>query len=563
MSKHLKGATRFGPVAATVTGVVVVAYLNWGFLTSGLRRYQGSDGDGRLTTWITSHWWEPFQFSTNFRDMGIFFPVPSTLGYSDTLFITGVVTYPLGQLGLETPVILQLFYVALAGLGYACAVLFMRRGPGASWWISILTACLVVAPSGLVTAAVHPQLLYWQLFPVIMLMALALSPRKPLRMRVVSAAGLGLIIGALTYSAPSIGWLLIASLIMATLLIVIASFVDHSFSLRQVTSTAWPALMAFLALLLWTPLLLATYLPTLMTAGDRIAEDYERFVLLPADIVTVGPGNVVWGVSHSLLGDSSPAMRVGEAGFGPTPILLLLCLLAFVVASIRLRSSTPWSRIGWACLGVGFILLLMPVQFGDFLLWEWLWHIPGATSTRAIGRIHLAAALWMAMGLGIMVSQWQAKKQWTWRGIVTGSLIGLVLLAEQIGIVSPQQHDAERNQLLANVGPPPADCESFLLTSSLLPQDSSVVSSVDAQVVGRLWALPTWNGYSGAAPKGWGLIPQTEMYWADAGYWKDSYRLDNPCGLDLENLRWVSADIMGNRIDTARRAWLVANGSQL
>lgn len=99
-------------------------------------------------------------------------------------------------------------------------------------------------------------------------------------------------------------------------------------------------------------------------------------------------------------------------------------------------------------------------------------------------------------------------------------------------------------QQLQALPTPPAECRSFLLTSTLEPpqgRSGFLAATTQAVFVSQEVRLPTWNGYPGF-PAGWNMryVGRPE-YKQNAEEWGKRYGLlDSACGLDLAGRSWLS-----------------------
>ena len=532
--------------AAVMVGMLVIAYVYRDYLFASPQLLQGDPRDGRLTALINSHWWAPFQFSSNWRDLGLFFPVPSTLGYSDTFFATGVLTIPLGLLGVSYGVAFQLGLITLTGVGYASTVALMRIGPRAPWWLAITTGVFVSASSGMMHAGYHPQLLFIQLAPLSWLfLLLALRSRRPLT-RLVCAFFSGFTLGLMLYSSFPTGWMLIVSSVVVAVILMGSSTV-RSTLLRHPKSTVSVLAASVVGLTVWTIPTLATYLPTLLTAGDRSAKDYAPYILEPSELLNASR-RTLWGLPFA------DQIRE-ESGYGITALMGAAGIAALIAVVLLRKRRGAWPVMGGTLIVVGIITMLVPISWNGWSVWDSVYVVPGASSIRAVGRVALVASIFVPVGLGILVTTWTPMRG-SARWLVAATFA--VLLLEQVAPTT-QLHTAAREEQLRQVSPPSYECPSFLLMSAASPDTNPDPLAVDAFTVARSLGIPTWNGYSGAIPKSFALWANDPDYWANAWWWQASYGLASPCGFDAATLTWVTPQAVQQRIDDERRRWLEEN----
>jgi hypothetical protein len=552
-------AVPWGPLISIALAAVSTGYFYRGFFGSGFQLFQGDNQDGRLTAWISSHWWNPFLFSDNWRDLGIFFPIPSTLGFSDTFLITGVLSAPLGWMGFSSSVGFQWALIFVSLTGYVSAVVLFRVGPRASWPIANLGAFSLVFANGLIAGSSHPQLILWQWAPLVVLLLLWAARAHTRLGKFGWGLSAGVVIGALTYSAFLVGWLLVIGLALIFLLCLPLIWA-RGLLLGFVRRLWIVAASLALGIVSWVPALIATYLWVLQQTGGRSLESVMLFALDPREIFNITDTNLLWGRAvPSLVGEGNIS-SASEVSFQPTYVLILAGVAVVIAVGRRLRVTGPWQLLAFSSALAGLITLWWPVNFGDLFIWELTSQLPGSSATRAIGRVNLLSASLLCFGVFVCLAVWRQATRSRIEIAVILSVAALIAF-EQVNSVIMQRHDSRRIDDLAAIGPPPSECSSFLVTKGKLPAEFFPLVQVDAGLVARMHAVPTWNGYSGAEPSGYGLqVWDSPMYWADAGYWRDSFGLADPCGLDLEQGVWVSAEITGARIEEARSAWLSGKG---
>lgn len=544
-SKIWSPNTWVGRIAAGLVGLLGVIYFYRDFFTSGFLLGQGDNGDGRLTQVIAAHWAKPWQFPGGFTDIGIFFPLGKGLMYSDTMLVFGLFGAPLQWLGVNPSIAFQWSLIAVSLLGYTASVILMRWGARAAWPLAITTGLVVTFSNGLFVSSNHPQLLAYNLLPVIALLVLTSArATNPLRMAVASVAA-GATFGLTLYSAFYIGWMaFLASVFVIPLWFVIVR--DRSLLIRLSGPRGLRILALATGFIPFAVLMVLTYAPLIGVNTPRPLEDARYFALRLPELLGVSPTNAVWStVLEALVGP----LRDEEFGMAPTPMVILVAgvLLVMALVSRSLRHQT-WLGLGVACTLVGFGLWLLPVDWGGFFPWTAVYQLPGAGAIRAIGRIELIAGGLLVWGAALIANAlWKRAS----RGVGAQVLAVLLLLAvvvEQANVGDRQEVDLNSVQAIREIPDPPKYCSSFALLPPFNP-DRPYDSQTDAALIAQEFGIPTWNGQSGGFPPGWTLYPMDnpDGYMRLLQEYPERYGVDRGCLLHLPTREWIPFELARER----------------
>lgn len=530
---------------AVAAGLASVVYFYRGFFQRGFELVQGNFFDGRLTSAISQHWADPWQFGS-ILDTGIFYPFGQGLMYSDTFLAQGIMSAPLIWLGVDASIAFQLILMLISLIGYLSTVAIFRL-LGSQWLLAITAGLLANFSNGMLVASAHPQLITLSLFPAVLLCVI-LSARSVQQSRqIVFAALAGVLYGLIVYSAFYIGWMLALGLFLAVLIWLLAS---RGTSRRAVLRhVSWQRLLAaFSGFVPFALLTVFTYLPLLRSGIVRELEDIAAFAPTPKDLLGVSPTNAVWSLPLSHLFGT---LRDEEFAMAPTPFLLLASVVLFVWG-IRRRTMSPLVTIGISLTGTGLLLWLLPIKWGSLFPWVVIYQIPGASAIRAIGRIELIAGFFLVFGMAMIATVLMrslASKRVLW----VGALIAAILLVEQVNTRVEQKVDVADVAALRSLPAPDIECDSFFIAPPLDTRrlyanqadpviDAGIALGVTAQIIARSQGIPSLNGYSGGAPLEWPLGPSTLIdypaYDAELERYVDDYGLTNVCGLKLQDRTW-------------------------
>jgi hypothetical protein len=534
-------------LAATAIGLVATIYFYRTFFTSGFTLVQGNIFDGRLTSVISQHWADPWQFGS-ILDTGIFYPISQGLIYSDTLLLQGLLSAPLIWMNADPSITFQMILLLVSFIGYISSFILMRL-LGSSWLIAVATGLLVNFSNGMLVASDHPQLLTLSLFPASLLMLL-LSVRTPKKSLQIFLASLsGAVYGLILYSAFYIGWMLALGLFIALIIWLLLS--GSTIRRALVARVGWLRLACLVAgFLPFALITLFTYLPLLQSGLQRELQEVSAFALSARDLFGVSPTNVMWSLPLShLLG----TLRDEEFAMAPTPLVLAVSVMALLLG-FRQRNRSNLMGIGLAATGAGLVLWVLPVRWGWFFPWALVYQIPGGSAIRAIGRVEIVAGLFLVFGTAIIITL-------MWRSVArnrpqTRWLLGLVLavlIVEQLNFRVEQKVNVAEVTALREIPSPTLQCDSFFIAPPLDTRrvydnqadpviDSAIAMGVSAQIVARAQGIPTLNGYSGGEPVNWPFGPSTVI---DYPRYEDAlaqyirrFSLENVCGLDLRSGSW-------------------------
>lgn len=529
--------------ATVICGVAGILYFYRGFFFGDPTMLQGNAGDGALTMFISGHWSAELQAMNALRDLGFFYPAPDTLGYSDTMFLFGALEWPMTVLGIPAAFRFQAALVVLSGLGYASSVALLRLGPRVSWPFAIVGALVFAFGSGVYLASDHPQLLALNVLPLIGLLAVGARRLRSWR-SVMAALGCGLLTGLVAYSAFYIGWFILLSLGLVGILVVLFGRAARRnvLSLKQ---ALWPLAGFVAGLGVGLVPFAYTYGPVLAEGRQRPIGEMLAFALTPSDLFNVGPSNLLWGRLVSQTG-LLPAAHAGNGEFemAPTPVLILAAVVLGVWAARRLRSQTAWGHVGLASVIVGLLFWVAPLKVGAVFPWaDSFYRLPGGEAVRAIGRIELASGAMLVFGGVILLNLWWKQRRDSlsaaWIAAV-GVLVGVALIEQVQGIIVQDLPVALVEQI-ASVPPPPAACQSFVVTAKRRVDDAPYVPQTEAALISQRVGIPTWNGYSGFTPGGWDLFDVGDpAYRRHVNAWGVSHGvLEHGCGLDLATGTWL------------------------
>lgn len=545
-----------GAEAVIVAGTWLVGQLvffreQW---SSGFDRVMGDPGAARFIIYVNENWYQSLLGHAAWRTPAFYFPIKNTLGLSDTFLLWQVVYAPARALGADPFLAYQVVLVASSALGFATFYLLVRtlwRPPIA---LGLLGAAVFTFSNALYANVNHPQLFGVLLLPSVCLLGVA-AWRAALggdRRGVAYGAGFSALGILVLYSTYYVGYFALLAVPVAAVVALLVAPRASLASASQVVRRGWPVLIGVLVgAVLPTILFAITFLPALRSAGGYKLGSASFFAPQLPDLVNVGLGNLLWG-TVLVRGTVHGTAALSERDYAVTPILLALCLLAVVLATVRERREVPRGerRYSSAVLAVtGIVLLLVPMADGSSArtqhsLWSTVYWIPGASGIRAVDRISLVACGVLVLALvdaGAHLYPWLRKKVGA-PGLAVGfALLALVLCLEQVN-VSDTSLMSRRSQLalLDAAGSPPAGCASFFVETPTASAAHPARVQTTAMLLSARSGVPTLNGTSGSFPKGWHLFyPMRHGYLQSVSRWIAIKHLTGRvCALNLDTDRW-------------------------
>ncbi|HEV3211870.1 MAG TPA: hypothetical protein VGZ03_00600 [Acidimicrobiales bacterium] len=519
--------------------------------TSGFDRIMGDPGAARFIIYVNENWYQSLLGHAAWRTPAFYFPIQHTLGLSDTLLLWQVVYTPARALGADPFLAYQLVLVASSALGFATFYLLVRTLWHPPIALRLLGAAVFTFSNALYVNANHPQLFGVLLVPSVCLLGVAAwraAQRGDPRGALWGAAfgALGVLVAYSTYYVGFfVGLAAVIAAILAVLVAPRATLASCGTALRR----GWLVLLGVaLGAVLPAILFAVTYLPALHAAGGYKLQSAYFFRASLPDLVNVGVGNLLWG-STLVHGVVHGTAALSERDYAPTPILLVLSLLAAVLASIREhRDAAPpgGRRYSSAVLAsTGLLLALAPMAIGSTFLWRAVYWIPGASGIRAVDRITVVASGLLVLALvdaGARLAPW-LRAAVPRPALVAGvCALAALLCLEQVNVTNSSQMSRRAQvALLAAPPAPPNACRSFFVETATASAAHPARVQTTAMLLSARYAIPTLNGTSGSFPRGWHLFfpVSGRGYLRHVAHWIDVRHITGTvCALDLDARTW-------------------------
>jgi hypothetical protein len=517
------------------------------FLISGYNDISGSVNDNRLYIYLLEHWYLVFHGQRAWRDLGIFYPEPGVLGYSDTFFLSAIPYSVLRLLGIDRYRAFEGFLIAFTLLGYVAMVVLLYRycRLGKRW--AILGALLFVFSNVNYIwqySAQNYGVMFVPVLTCLVLESVQSIPRRPRWAKMY--AGLAGAIYALTcFSFFYSAWFFALGVLTISLLYVVL----------WGRSIPWPDVLTrrhAATLLLGIASFAIFIIPFWLTySSSIISGEYRTYsqVMLSSPSLSglwnVGWSNLVYG---SALGFAYP---LGFA-YALTPLISIMLIIGGIVFAKVAQNGGFQERILSACAGGVFVIWILALKVKEFSLWVLIWWlVPGAQVIRVTPRVNLVLSFFATLVV-VHLLRWLWNNPWQgfWKvrlhsngALRSGflSLLVAVLFAEQLNTVNLHEiHRLEDQKKIDSVSAPPSGCSTgFLVAAKNTPVMG--VDQIDAMLLFERFNLTTLNGYSGKEPAKWALgYPGNPDYLKNVGIWLRQHHmgLNGVCAVDLTNSTW-------------------------
>ncbi|RKH32132.1 hypothetical protein D7Y13_14720 [Corallococcus praedator] len=480
---------------ALAGGVLALLLAHHPVLLSGLRLVQGDEGDVRFNHYVLEHGWRFISGDAGharFWDPPMFHPEPNVSAYSDVLLGVAPFYWLWRLLGLSEDVSWQAWLLTMSALNYAAALWLLMRGFALRAGPAVVGAVLFTAGAPRINQLNHPQLT-GQFFALLALGAVLvlLRPETDRRRGVAWSA---LLVGAFVaqlYAGFYWGWFLFFFLLLGFVLAL--GFGDARRNLFAALRRHLPALAAFgvVGLALLVPLVLHSR-QAIGTVGLRDFSEVTPMVPRVWSWFYVGPKSWLYGWTNDFRRfQRLPLGWEHQLGFGFVTSLLAAVGLWQARARPAVRMLLVMSLV---------TVLLVSFYRGGLVPW-WLVFkaVPGAAAIRALARV----GVWMLIPASIGLALFLQRQVQQGRAALAAGLGALCLLEQGLSISTYDRFEsrADVDAVASRVGP---ECRSFFYapTAGEAEEWKYQLDGVWASVTR---GVPTVNGYSGNAPRGWKL----------------------------------------------------------
>jgi hypothetical protein len=472
-------------------GIIVSA---WQTLTTAFRLVQGDLGDTRLVNFTLEHsyrWLAGMPLAGDLWSPPIFFPVRNVAYYSDLLLGVAPLYWPWRWIGASPETSYQLWMLSIWSLNFFAAYLLLRRGLRTTAVGAAAGAYLFSFGSSIMVNIVHQQLaprffLLLSLAGMIAIFGRQGSPAPGARRWLASAAFWGGLVAQLYTAVYPLVFFFLAGAV-AAIAVLSASRLRHPALAALRHNAAALAATGLAAAVLAAP------------AAVRYANVAGEVGLRPPDRISY-PRTLSWfltGRTNRIYGSLQSALDLGfdskvskNNGLG----VITLATSAGGLWLGRRRRDVQLVVAGFA--GLVILTLVLPGGSSPWLLVRHL--LPPAQALRAVARVGLMTLFPAALGLAIAVDRLGVARRW---GIV--ALLALAVVAEQSHRTPTYDKAANSRRIESTARRVPSGATAFLLVAAGASWHDHMHD--DAAWVALASGVPTINGRSGNAPRGWTL----------------------------------------------------------
>lgn len=531
---------------------------------SGFDQLPSDQLDGRFIVGLYEHWFKFFGGNSSWLDLGMFYPVENSLGFSATFFLHSLSYSVFRLLGFDIYHSAILNLIALSFVGFSGFWILSRRVFAFGFGLSVCLAGFFVILAPVNVGSLYSHL---QMYSVWYLPWLCVGAHKVVRgyikreknRSVWLAIVLCGFVGVL-YNSFYIPWFFAIYVFCFGLLLFGFEFAakdERLFRLKafgrfvsQGVLREWSFWCAVVICVVCFVPFFVTYLPVLRSSGGH---DYSIIhSSLPAwdNFINVTGFSVLWG----WLGETGlfPNVAVGKA-YGLPVLSAVVTVLASVYSVFFYKGEGHGVRSRQFVLALVFSVIvfwLFALDFGGFSLWKYVYEtVPGASAIRVVARFNTVLCLPILLVCGLAVERILVFRKWNRIAKVLGAAGVLALIADQL-LITPDRGEWEfsrskMNAWASEVGGAPDDIETFFV----VPYDEAgggfgMRAQLDAWAIAQKRGLATINGFSGILPYSFELL--------------DSYRMRSPSGYFYRVRDWLSRrDVHGpvGKLDLNNGSW--------
>jgi hypothetical protein len=508
-------------------------------INSGFNLLLGDGYDGVIEGVIVNHWAHVFTGQRAWTQVGYFYPVNGTLGYNDSYFLYGLLSFLFKTIGFDHFLRVELAHICIRAIGFFAMLVFVRQ--------FITSNTLAVFSAVIFTVSIassnspHAQLLMISLVPLYCFILIKLWNAQTPKASYALALGAAVLYGAMAMTAYYVLYFMTLWLLF---FMIIAVGLNQGFGVAF-QDHRWKAIaLAVVSHLLCILPFLFIYLPKLKETGGQNYHVAFEFIVHAWEIINVGDGSLLWGSwINNLLRHYGMAMRPGELSHGISPLMFM----SFVLASLYFyQSKTPIKSFMGVIWLTTFALMICTIQVGGHSLWWFIYQfVPGAKGVRVVSRIYLVIDFSIILFITLVASEFWQRCQAMGRWLMTG--VFLLLVLERIDnappVVLPR---TEYLQITSRMHQPPPQCQSFYVVK---PEgyetknhniDKFYKVNVYAMLMSSILNFPTINGFSTFNPPGWDLTYEDiDSYRQRVMQYVHKNKLQkNPCEFDAEKSAW-------------------------
>ncbi len=542
----------------TISLLVIGAFLifcEWFFFRNlwGTDLLIGDNIDGRLTNFITEHWWSFFHGRESFGELAMLYPVKNAIGYSDMFLGFGIIHSVLRLFSIDmydayTYTLITMHCIGTLSMFYLC---YKKLALSMLW--SLFATIAFQFSSTYSLHLLHTQLMALSILPIITIFIVDFFNKYHQNRNYNIPAYLGIFTFVLLiYNSWYIAYFaaVFALVFILVYLCLILSNHIKLYLLWTPIKKMWSSIAryALFAIILLVPFVYIS-LPIIRQSGGFSYAEFTKLMPEFVDIINVGENNWMLGKFIAYLG-------LAERGYtwhnmsGYSIILLMFFILSmfwgfkFINLQSRLKNVTETDKCWLLAIKAIFIsiiicqLLVIRLSANGVSLWGILYHIlPGASSVRFINRFMLWLSFPMALVTAYVADKYSPFKNGK-KKIIVLCVLGLLFASNINKNGIPSWHKNETIGVATKVALPPQDAKIFFIINDDYNLPHNSCEAMDAYEIASTYHLKTINGITGRFPKDWHLGDKNHYNQA-VKEWVNHNKLENVYAYDKGNNVWI------------------------
>jgi hypothetical protein len=548
--KRLRAAEYCG---ALLVGVLILAWFFKYTVRSRFDLLPGNIGDAKFLLYLCEHWYEVFTGHAVWLSPGFFYPLTGTLGFSESLFLFGVVYSLFRVAGRDSYAAFELIVIGLPFLGYVGAWLMLRK------WLrfSAISACLGAAvfaySSALYSSMAHAQLEAVSFLPFMVMLLGRYVSRLGAQDERANICGLAffVILPLLAYTSFYTTWFFLLWITLAASLFGLWLFLTGKRDVIRVWGSkiriSAPGIAANFAVggIFSLPFLL-TYVPALQLFSRRPFEEIVPMLPSPIDFLNVGFENYAWGW---LLRAANPLLQARPLFWELDKGLPLILFIVFVCGTFASIWKSRYGQSGrdvlvLICAMTVWLAWFFMVKLDGYSLWWFVYRFfPGGGAIRAVYRFNINLMLPVVIVVGFVIDEWLTilKRRASRLGIIALIALAIAMVFEEGNRHRDLLSKSQERGFRSTVPPAPEYCRAMVIRAET---DTHMgwwgPLQLDAMLIAQANRIPTLNGYSGWFPDDWALqFPTEDNYEEAVRNWATHHNvLSGLCTFHYETRQW-------------------------
>ncbi|MBQ6342444.1 MAG: hypothetical protein IJI41_04920 [Anaerolineaceae bacterium] len=544
-----------------VTVFIILIFCQWFFFRNVIFTNTGAlfgdRGDGRLTTLLAEHWYKFFRGEEKFSELTMFYPIDGVIGYTDLLFMYGMIHSILRTIGLNMFAAYKWTIVLVCTAGTFGMYYLLRKTLKIHALWSLFGTLAFCFSDTLGRHLNHTQLSAVSFLPFLLIFLIDFLRNITIRKkRNIYAYLLLTLFVLLTYNSWYIACFtgIFSLFFLFIYSIIILSQKLPFFSLiHKYIRLLWKDILCYIVftVISFIPFL-NIYIPILRSSSGYSYYDCAQFMPEIVDIINVTETNFMLGDFMKYLKLSSRNYSA-EVTMGYSIILLVLFVYTFFkvkkryIFKVTNSQSLQYKRIMILAVYVAVIFTQFSItrlSANGVSLWMFFYHfLPVAKSIRAIARFMLWLSFPMTVVTSYAADQLLLCKKI--RGKLIASLFIILVFVSNINTIGVNQNWNKPYDwnFLSNVPAPPDHLDSFYIIDTGNKCETPVVYQLDAFEIATWYSIKTINGYSGQFPSGWKIWNLCDDFYEENVFnWIEIYNLENVYAFDKTENEWIPVE---------------------